>query len=192
MSIPPQRAPAAPPPVTAARARVAADGTAGAVQRHSASRSALAAIAVATLLTAAIGGYASADAKAFYQGLAQPSWAPPASVFGPVWTVLYVMMGAAAWLVVKRLGSVAARPAIALYGTQLAFNALWTWLFFRWQLGAWAFAEVVLLVLLVVWTSHRFWRARALAGWLMLPYLAWLGYACALTLAVWRLNPGVL
>ena len=153
---------------------------------------ALAALIAATLLTAAAGSLASINAKDFYEGLNRPSWAPPAGVFGPVWTLLFVMMCAAAWLVVRRLGARRARPAMALYGAQLAFNALWSWLFFRWHLGALASVEVLVLLMFVGLTARAFWRARELAGYLLLPYLAWVAFASALTFAMWRLNPGVL
>ena len=102
------------------------------------------------------------------------------------------MMCGAAWLVVRRLGTQGARPAMLLYGTQLMLNAGWTWLFFRWHTGAWAFVEILVLLLFVALTLVSFWRADALSGWLLLPYLAWVGFASALTLAMWRLNPGVL
>ena len=92
---------------------------------------ALAVLIIATALTAAIGAFASIDAKGYYQSLTQPAWAPPASIFGPVWTVLFGMMCAAAWLVVRRLGLERSRPAMGLYGTQLLLNAGWTWLFFH-------------------------------------------------------------
>jgi benzodiazapine receptor len=153
---------------------------------------ALVGIAVATFVTAAIGAFASIDAKDFYAALNQPSWSPPPTVFGPVWSVLYVMMCAAAWLVVQQRGLPAAWPALRLYAVQLVLNALWTWLFFRWHLGALAFAEVLVLLAMVAATALAFRRARPLAGWLMLPYIAWVAFASALTLAMWRLNPGLL
>jgi translocator protein len=151
-----------------------------------------AAIVAATAATAVLGAAASIDARSFYQALTQPSWAPPGSVFGPVWTVLYLMMGAAAYLAVRAVGVAAARPALALFFAQLVLNALWTWLFFRWHQGALAFAEVLLLLALVGATALAFGRLRPLAGWLLLPYLAWVAFASALTFAMWRLNPGVL
>jgi tryptophan-rich sensory protein len=153
---------------------------------------ALALLFLATALTGAIGAYASIDANAFYQSLNQPAWAPPGKVFGPVWTVLYLMMWLAAWGVVRERGAAAARPAVWLFLAQLVCNALWTWLFFHWHNGALAFAEVLLLFVLVALTLLSFWRVRPLCGWLMLPYLAWVGFASALTFAMWRLNPGVL
>ena len=101
-------------------------------------------------------------------------------------------MGVAAWLVWRRRGFAGARPALVLFVTQLVANALWSWLFFAWQRGALAFAEVVVLWCLVVGTVVAFHRVRALAAVLLYPYLAWTTYATALTYAVWRLNPGVL
>ena len=153
---------------------------------------ALAWLVIATFATAAVGALASIDAKDFYQSLNQPAWAPPPAVFGPVWGVLYLMMCAAAWLAMRRLGMPAARSAMQLYGAQLVLNALWTWLFFHWHSGALALAEVLLLLVVVAATARAFGRARPLAGWLMLPYLTWVAFASVLTFAMWRLNPGVL
>jgi tryptophan-rich sensory protein len=153
---------------------------------------ALALIVVATFATAAIGAVASIDAQSYYASLKQPPWAPPAWLFGPVWTTLYVMMAAAACLVVRTVGLQAARPALGWYATQLVLNGLWTWLFFRWHLGALASAEVLVLLLAIAITAHRFWRVRPLAGWLLVPYIAWVAFASALTVTVWRLNPTML
>jgi tryptophan-rich sensory protein len=141
---------------------------------------------------AAIGSIASIQAAAFYRQLAQPSWAPPSSVFGPVWSLLYALMGIAAWLVWREGGWRRQRGALGLFVLQLAVNALWSWLFFGWHRGALAFADIVLLWLLIVATVIGFWRVRPLAGALLLPYLAWVGFATALNYAVWHLNPSTL
>ena len=141
---------------------------------------------------AAIGGWASAQAATFYGHLAQPAWAPPAWLFGPVWSVLYALMGVAAWLVWRVGGFASARSALLLFLTQLAVNALWSWLFFAWHHGALALVDIVLLWLLIVATITGFWRIRPLAGALLLPYLAWVTFASALNFAVWHLNPGIL
>jgi len=141
---------------------------------------------------AGLGGIASANAGAFYRELARPAWAPPAAVFGPVWSALYVLMGVAAWLVWRERGIGGARAALGLFLLQLATNALWSWLFFVWRQGALAFAEVVLLWVLIVATVVAFWRVRPLAGALLLPYLLWVSYASALTYAVWQRNPDLL
>ncbi len=141
---------------------------------------------------AALGGWASADAGAFYLALSRPAWAPPGWLFAPVWSLLYLMMGVAAWLVWRERTTRSSAAALWLFAVQLAANALWTWLFFAWRLGAPAFIEIIVLWALILATVVAFWRVRVLAGALLLPYLAWVTFACALTFAVWRRNPGAL
>lgn len=148
--------------------------------------------AIVTFATAAIGAAASVDAAAFYGTLARPTWAPPSWLFGPVWSVLYALMAIAAWMVWRLHGFQGGRRALVLFIVQLAFNALWSWLFFQWHQGALAFAEVVLLWSLIVATVLSFWKLSRVAAALMIPYLAWVTFASALTFAVWRLNPSVL
>lgn len=144
------------------------------------------------LLAGGLGAVASVDAASFYAQLNKPAWAPPAGVFGPVWTALYVLMAMAAWMVWRQAGRPSRGPALAVFVVQLAVNALWSWLFFAWHQGAWAFADVLLLLLLIGTTMALFRRVRPLAAWLLLPYLVWVAFASALTWAVWRANPGVL
>lgn len=143
-------------------------------------------------VAAAIGSAASLQAGSFYTELVRPEWAPPPAVFGPVWSILYLMMAIAAWLIWRIAGFAAARTALVLFLVQLAFNALWSWLFFGWRLGALAFADIVLLWLLVLATLIMFWRIKPIAGALLIPYLLWVGFASALNYAVWQLNPQVL
>lgn len=147
---------------------------------------------IVTFIAAAIGGAASIQAGPFYSQLIRPAWAPPSSVFGPVWTVLYAMMGIAAWLVWRAADSRATRVPIALFLVQLVLNALWSWLFFRWHHGALAFADILLLGVSIVATTVAFWRIRRLAGALLIPYLAWVSFAAALNYSVWQLNPQIL
>jgi benzodiazapine receptor len=144
---------------------------------------------VLTFAAAAIGAIASANAGAFYEQLTRPEWAPPGWLFAPVWSALYLLMGISAWLVWRVRGFRGAGVALFLFVVQLAANALWTWLFFSWHLGALAFAEILLLWALILGTVVAFWRARPIAGALLLPYLAWVTFACALSFATWRLNP---
>jgi translocator protein len=141
---------------------------------------------------AAIGGVASANADTFYEQLRRPAWAPPSWLFGPAWTVLYVLIGVAAWLAWRERRVAEARGAFALFFVQHAANALWTWLFFAWRNAGLAFAEIVVLWGLILATLVAFWRIRPLAGALLVPYLLWVAYAAALTFAVWRMNPGPL
>jgi len=162
--------------------------------QRSASRQAIALVGwlLLTFAFAGVGALASLRAETFYTQLIRPTWAPPSWLFGPVWSVLYLLMGIAAWLVWRSRGFRIHRGALVLYIVQLVANALWTWLFFAWHRGAMASIEVVLLWLLILATLVSFWRRNALAGVLLLPYLAWVTFASALTLAVWRLNPGLL
>lgn len=141
---------------------------------------------------AAIGALASVDAPEFYGQLARPAWAPPSWLFGPVWTVLYTLMSVAAWLVWREGGFKAAPIALSLFLIQLALNALWSWLFFVWRLGAAAFAEILLLCGVVLCTLISFWRIRPAAGALLIPYLAWVAFAAALAYSVWQRNPALL
>lgn len=145
-----------------------------------------------TFAAAALGGLASASAGDFYGALVRPAWAPPGWLFGPVWSVLYLLMGVAAWRVWRERGMAAARAALGVYVLQLAANALWTWLFFVWRQGALAFAEILVLWVLIVATIGLFRRIDRVAAALLWPYLAWVSFASALTFASWQLNPGVL
>lgn len=145
-----------------------------------------------TFVAAAIGAAASVNAASFYRELAQPSWAPPSSWFGPVWTVLYAAMGIAAWLVWRRAGFRRAPAALTLFLVQLGLNVLWSWLFFGWHRGALAFADILVLWVLILATVIAFWRVRPLAGALLVPYLLWVTFAAALNYSVWQLNPGSL
>lgn len=141
---------------------------------------------------AAVGGLASVQAGTFYLDLVRPSWAPPAWLFGPVWSVLYVLMGVAAWLVWRTGSGGGARKALILFSAQLVVNALWTWLFFVWHLGGVAFAEVLLLWAMIFATISLFAKVSKLAAALLVPYLAWVSFASALNFTLWQLNPGVL
>ena len=147
---------------------------------------------VLSFITAEIGAIASVDATQFYAELTQPSWAPPAGAFGPVWTTLFALMGIAAWLVWREGGWKWQQGVLALFIVHLAVNALWSWLFFAWHQGALAFVEVILLWGMILATLIAFWRVRPLAGLLLVPYLAWVSLATALTYTVWQLNPQLL
>jgi benzodiazapine receptor len=142
-----------------------------------------------TYAAAAVGGWASANAPGFYALLQKPSWAPPAAVFGPAWTLLYLLMAVAAWLVWKEGRKPDIRRALSLYLLQLALNALWTWVFFAWRLGGWALAEIIVLWVFIVLTVIGFYRVRPIAGLLLVPYLAWVTFATVLNAVLWRMNP---
>ncbi|MFC7479298.1 TspO/MBR family protein [Luedemannella flava] len=140
---------------------------------------------LAAFATAAVGGFGVRDAAGEYAGLARPAWAPPSWLFGPVWTVLYVMIAVAGWLAWRRVGWT--WPLVP-YAVQLVLNAAWTPIFFG--LGAYglATADIVALWFAIGVTVVAFWRVRRAAAWLLVPYWAWVSYATALTVAIWRLN----
>jgi tryptophan-rich sensory protein len=144
---------------------------------------------IVSFIAAAVGGAASIKAGPFYTQLVRPDWAPPPSIFGPVWTVLYALMGIAAWQVWRIAGFRAAGFALTLFLVQLVFNALWSWLFFRWHRGALAFIDILWLWALIVATLIAFWRISSLGGALLVPYLLWVTFAAGLNYSVWQLNP---
>lgn len=124
----------------------------------------------------------------WYATLAKPSWNPPSSVFAPVWSTLYVLMGVAAWLVWRKVGFSGASVALGLFVFQLVLNALWSYLFFGAHRPDLAFVDIVALWLIILATTIAFWRVAVPAGVLLLPYLCWVGFASALNLQLWRLN----
>lgn len=148
----------------------------------------LAAFGVAAAAAAVTGGLAASSAAEQYATLVQPAWAPPAWLFGPVWTVLYASIAVAGWLVWRNAGWTGARTALSVFGVQLVLNALWTPLFFGGGLFGVAFAEIVLLWISIVATIVLFARHSRPAAALLVPYLAWVTFASALNLAIWVLN----
>ena len=140
----------------------------------------------------AVGAIPSIDAPGFYTQLQKPAWAPPPGLFGPVWTVLYLLMGIAAWLVWCTRETRSVGIPLTLFLAQLVANALWSWLFFAWRRGAGSFADIVVLLLLVAATMAAFVRVRPLAAVCMVPYLAWVAFAGVLNFWVWRTNPTLL
>lgn len=142
------------------------------------------------LLTLVVGAAGSAVTQpaipVWYADLLKPSFNPPNWVFAPVWTTLYVLMAIAAWRVWRVTGTRA--PEMALYAVQLALNLLWSVLFFGLHRILWALADLGLLLVAVLATLAVFWRRDRMAGALLIPYLAWSGFAFLLNLAIWRLN----
>ncbi len=124
----------------------------------------------------------------WYAGLIKPSWTPPDWVFGPVWSVLYLMMAVAVWLVWRQYGLSKAAVPITLFMLQLALNAAWSILFFGLRLPGVAFLEIIMLWFAILATVIAFWRASPVAGYLLLPYLLWVAFAAGLNFTIWRLN----
>ncbi|RLP92078.1 tryptophan-rich sensory protein [Micromonospora sp. BL4] len=149
------------------------------------SRWALAGFAAAVFVAAAIGGLGVQGTTDEYASLRQPGWAPPSWLFGPVWTVLYALIAVAGWLAWRRVGF---GPALWAWTAQLVLNAIWTPLFFGAGQYGLAFAEIVAMWLAIGLTVALFARVSRGAAALMLPYWAWVTFAAALNLSIWRLN----
>jgi tryptophan-rich sensory protein len=147
---------------------------------------ALALFVLACLAVGALGGWITRPAiPAWYAGLAKPGWTPPDWLFAPVWTALYLAMAVAAWLVWRAQGW---RAPLWLWTAQLVLNCAWSLLFFGLRSPGLGLLDIVPQWLLILATTVAFWRVRPPAGALMAPLFAWVGYALALNLAVWRLN----
>ncbi len=141
-----------------------------------------------TLLVGAVDGALTAPAiRTWYLSLTRPPGTPPNWLFGPVWTVLYVMIAVAAWMVWRHPDH---RRALLLWGWQLLLNALWTPIFFSLHLIGPALIEVLVLLLLGCITAAAFLRISRVASLLMVPYLLWTCYATYLNAGFWWLNPG--
>jgi benzodiazapine receptor len=148
-------------------------------------------VVVATpLVVGGLSGAATApEIRGWYRTLRRPMWNPPDAVFGPVWTTLYLAMGVALRDVVRADGRARARAlAVGVFGLQLALNAGWSWLFFVKHDLALAAIEVACLWLAIVATIVTFGLVRRRAAALLIPYLAWVSFASALTVAIWQLN----
>jgi len=131
----------------------------------------------------------ASSVKDWYPTLVKPSWTPPNEIFAPVWTALYIAMGFAAWLVWKKdMRFAGVRAALILFVAQLALNFLWSFLFFGLRSPGLGLINIVMLLILLAMTIWAFFQQSRWAGIIMLPYLAWVGFATALNFAIWQLN----
>lgn len=150
-------------------------------------------LAGAVALPLGVGVLASAlsmsAVKTLWPRLRKPPWCPPASLFGPMWSVMYVSMGVASWLAARAGGGAA---ALGAYAAQLALNAAWNPLFFVARRADVALVEIAALGAAAVYTAVKFWEVSAAAGALMVPYVAWIGVATALNWEFYRRNGAVL
>lgn len=139
-----------------------------------------------TLLAGGIGALLGGDFSVI-QALQPPPLAPPSWLFFPVWTVLYIAMGIAAYLIWKT-GDIDRNASLRVYFLQLAINLLWPLFFFRLQWRLFAFFWILLLIALVAYTIKRFSAHSTAAAWLLLPYFVWLLFAAYLNLGYYVLN----
>jgi benzodiazapine receptor len=142
----------------------------------------------------AVGGlggiWTAKDVREWYPTLEKPSFNPPNWLFGPVWSLLYALMGASAWLTWRHADERAVKhAALQLFSIQFALNSLWSFIFFRLHSPRWAFFEIVMLWGAIGMTLVAIWKINRLAGMLFLPYLLWTSFAVLLNFRIWRLNP---
>lgn len=138
---------------------------------------------------ASVGGFFTAPGvRDWYPLLRKPWWTPPAWVFGPVWTALYLSIAAAGFVAWRRSGFAGAKGAMLLFALQLVLNACWSWIFFGLRQPGWAFAEIVVLWGSILAAAIALYRVSRPAGWLFVPYLLWVTFAAVLNFEIWRLN----
>jgi benzodiazapine receptor len=130
----------------------------------------------------------ASSVQTWYADLNKPPFTPPNEVFGPVWTVLYVMMGTAAWRVWRAADRETAQGPLTMFALQLALNLGWSVAFFGLERTGSAVAVILVLELAVISTAFAFRPIDRLAALLMVPYALWVGFAIVLNIAIWRLN----
>ncbi len=142
-----------------------------------------------TLALGALGGLATFSSVAtWYAQLNKPAFNPPNFVFGPVWTILYIIMALAAWRVWLQAEGADRRTALVLYAAQLVLNLGWSVIFFGLRQPAFALGEIIILFLAILATIGAFWRVDRLASLMMTPYAVWVAFASFLNFGIWRLN----
>jgi tryptophan-rich sensory protein len=142
------------------------------------------------LLVGAISGYFTTSGVNGWYALANKPWFnPPNWIFAPVWTTLYVLMGIALFLVWKSDAATGIKQAaISLFAVQLILNFFWSLIFFKMQQPGWAFAEIILMWVMILLTILSFGKIASTAAWLLVPYICWVSFASLLNYSIWRLN----
>lgn len=142
------------------------------------------------LLVGGISGFfTSSGVNGWYAVANKPWFNPPNWIFAPVWTALYVLMGIALFLVWKaETAKEIKQTAVILFAVQLILNFFWSFIFFRLQLPGWAFAEIILMWIMIFFTILSFGRISSTAAWLLVPYISWVSFATVLNYSIWKLN----
>lgn len=144
---------------------------------------------VVCLGIAGVGGlFTSGSVKDWYPMLLKPEWTPPSWLFGPVWTVLYLMMATSVWLVWRERGVGHVKGALGLFVFQLFLNAAWSPLFFGLQNPLAGLLVIIPLWIAILATLIVFWKISSAAGALLVPYWLWVSFATALNFAIWKMN----
>ena len=137
----------------------------------------------------ASGYMASPTNNDWFDKLIKPSWNPPAYLFGPVWTILYLLIGISLWLVWKNKSAELYKGNVyLLFSIQLFLNFMWSIIFFKLESPSFAFFDIVLLLISIGLTMKSFSYYSKLAAWLLLPYISWVSFATILNYTIWDLN----
>jgi benzodiazapine receptor len=144
------------------------------------------------LLTLTVGGISGiatiAGVKGWYTTLKKPFFNPPNYLFGPVWTILYFLMGVSLYLVFNSQRSPALKGALAVFGVQLLLNFFWSIIFFNFHQVGWALVEILVMWVTIIFMIVAFYRINRTAGLLQLPYIAWVSFATLLNAGIFYLN----
>lgn len=145
-------------------------------------------IALPLAVGAIAGYYTTKNIPGWYETLQFPSFRPPNSVFGPVWTTLYLLMGIGCYLIWKKPLSPIRSAALRAYGLQLFINGLWSFIFFFFKQIGLAVIVIAILWILIVYMISWFKRLSNWAAFIQIPYLLWVSFATVLNIAIWQLN----
>jgi translocator protein len=148
------------------------------------------AIAIPLIAGGISGFFTTSEISGWYQTITKPSWNPPNWLFGPVWTMLYILMGIALYLVWKNETAEASikRTAIILFAIQLLLNFFWSLIFFKQHQIGWAFIEIIAMWFFILLTIFAFAKVNTAAAWLLVPYICWVSFASILNYTIWKLN----
>ncbi|MFM2388378.1 MAG: hypothetical protein RL660_3135 [Bacteroidota bacterium] len=124
----------------------------------------------------------------WYASIKKPDWNPPNELFGPVWTLLYVLMGIGLFLIVKSGNSLYRQNALIIFGVQLTLNFFWTLIFFRWQMMGFALLNILVLLLMIALMIIAFRKVDKTAAVLQVPYAIWVSFATILNATLWYMN----
>ena len=146
-------------------------------------------IAVPLIIGFTSGFFTITGIGSWYQTIQRPSWNPPNWIFGPVWTILYILMGIALYLIWKSDASrTVKRNAIVLFSIQLILNFFWSIIFFNQHQPGFAFIEIGVMWVMILLTSFAFAKINTTAAWLLVPYISWVSFAAILNFTIWKLN----
>ena len=148
---------------------------------------------ISLIIPLSVGGIAgfftSSAIKGWYAQIVKPVFNPPNWIFGPMWTLLYILMGIACYLIwITDADAKTKNNALKIYAIQLFFNFLWSFLFFYFHNPGLALVDIILMVISISFTIIYFNKISKLGAWLLVPYLLWVMFATALNFEIWRLN----